>query len=636
MKLIHTRLPRRAAALLTGLFVLAGSGFISAHAPASSAAAAQADLAPTNQGILTIVAPEGGTLQEAYTAYRIGSWKTAAATKLSGSGSSDDSSSQTVTAEPSSGIAIHDLDVAAAGGAALAAAKTAIAGWNAAHGDASIPTSETGMDAIGQIARLNPADPMGQEQIAGLAQRLAKLSGALTKAGTLSAGTASATLQATPGWYLIVGQKKDSLPILLGTADARAPQDTWLAPRGNASPADRIWQRLGVMYAKNPGTSGDDTDVHPQKRTRSASGEWVQSAAIRHGDSTAYQLRLTLPTGQNGAATRGWITDTMRNIALKPGCEKVYVHHGTRADADGWEDESALSADGWDDVTKSVPIAENGKRIAITSLDSNHDTTTVTAPASGFVLDLTALLADQQNWGRRVAVYVTGTPTDDQGEDSAIQSFTASFGWSHEPGTPPQTTTTHDVRTVNKSYPLELVKTDLSDPMLRLQGAQFVLSYDHGNGSSSGNASAKAMSWQRLRADGTWTDSSRADATAFTTDKNGRVTIPGLGAGRYKLSEIAAPRDYCGSSLALPSFDIDVTDDGTMTMHETTGKDRLLVAQDAGSAEGTGASLTVANIRTLAQLPQTGTTAMLALLSGTAILFAVALLLLALSRKHSR
>lgn len=596
------RLSKKLTAGLAAMAALLGGLGIASLANASQ---------PAN-GTLTIQAPEGGDLRGTYNVYQLGTYRDI--TLKHSSPSAAESGVQTRTDAPSTGVVYEDLTITASDAAASQAVRAAITQWNNAHSSERIGLDETGFDPVGEIAKLDPYDATGREQIAGVARNLQDARTSLTRTATITGTGASQRVSVPAGWYLITKSDASGLPILLGTADPSAPLDTWLGPSTRYTKTKGVYEKLGVMLTKDPGTPGNPNgDIHPAKKTLSASGQWVKDAAIRLGDSTQYQLKLTLPTGQNGAATRIWVTDTMSNITLKHGSLKAYVNHAGAAGVNKWVDPDKLPS-GWKDVTSSVKVAEDGAPITVTGLDKNADTSNLTAPASGFIADLTTLLKDQSNWGKQVTMYVTGTPHDDQGDKQAVQSFVVSTDWSHDPGKPDTPSVTPPVKTLNKSYPLKVVKTDLDDTGLRLAGAAFVLSYNQGS-----NHSDK---WQKLN-NNVWSDvASQDDATVFTTGADGTVTIPGLGAGTYTLKETHAPQHYSSAAVALPTFKITVADNGVMSMSETTGKTRLLSAQEPGAADGSGSSITVANIHNLTQLPQTGTAPMLMLTVGVFVVLA--------------
>ena len=109
-------------------------------------------------------------------------------------------------------------------------------------------------------------------------------------------------------------------------------------------------------------------------------------------------------------------------------------------------------------------------------------------------------------------------------------------------------TTTHKV--TDYTYKLAIAKVDSAEPTKKLQGAEFTI---QATGADEGTST------KYVQSDGTLGDT----AYVFKTDVNGEISVKGLDAGTYTVSETMAPAGY--NTVAPFTFTIDPTwnDDAT-------------------------------------------------------------------------
>lgn len=147
------------------------------------------------------------------------------------------------------------------------------------------------------------------------------------------------------------------------------------------------------------------------------------------------------------------------------------------------------------------------------------------------------------------------------------------------------TVDTQDTATVS-AYDLNVRKTNW-DGKTMLAGAGFKI-HDENTGK-----------WMK-QTGGSWTYvDSQTDATEFLTGGNGQVNIAGLGAGDYRMVESKVPDNM--TSLVTADFKFHITDAGVVSTGDDANK--LISGQPTSDNEYT---ITVRNIDSLTELPQTG------------------------------
>lgn len=147
------------------------------------------------------------------------------------------------------------------------------------------------------------------------------------------------------------------------------------------------------------------------------------------------------------------------------------------------------------------------------------------------------------------------------------------------------TVDTNDTATVS-AYDLNVRKTNW-DGKTMLAGAGFKIHDENTN------------KWMK-QTGGSWTYvDSQKDATEFLTGGNGQVNIAGLGAGDYRMVESKVPDNM--TSLVTADFKFHITDAGVVSTGDDANK--LISGQPTADNEYT---ITVKNIDSLTELPQTG------------------------------
>ena len=147
------------------------------------------------------------------------------------------------------------------------------------------------------------------------------------------------------------------------------------------------------------------------------------------------------------------------------------------------------------------------------------------------------------------------------------------------------TVDTNDIATVS-AYDLNVRKTNW-DGKTTLAGAGFKIHDENTN------------KWMK-QTGGSWTYvDSQKDATEFLTGDNGQVNIAGLGAGDYRMVESKVPDNM--TSLVTADFKFHITDAGVVSTGDDANK--LISGQPTADNEYT---ITVRNIDSLTELPQTG------------------------------
>lgn len=158
----------------------------------------------------------------------------------------------------------------------------------------------------------------------------------------------------------------------------------------------------------------------------------------------------------------------------------------------------------------------------------------------------------------------------------------------------------NDTATVS-AYDLNVRKTNW-DGKAMLAGAGFKIHDENTN------------KWMKQTGDNwTYVDSQK-DATEFLTGDNGQVNIAGLGAGDYRMVESKVPDNM--TSLVTADFKFHITDAGVVSTSDDANK--LVSGQPAADNEYT---ITVKNIDSLTELPQTGG------LTGNAMIGVIALMM---------
>lgn len=138
-------------------------------------------------------------------------------------------------------------------------------------------------------------------------------------------------------------------------------------------------------------------------------------------------------------------------------------------------------------------------------------------------------------------------------------------------------TTTHKV--TDYTYKLAIAKVDSAEPTKKLQGAEFTI---QATGADEGTST------KYVQSDGTLGDT----AYVFKTDVNGEISVKGLDAGTYTVSETTAPAGY--NTVADFTFTIDPTwNDDATALKEVTVSDNSKSVDSSFSTTSKQVELTV-------------------------------------------
>lgn len=138
-------------------------------------------------------------------------------------------------------------------------------------------------------------------------------------------------------------------------------------------------------------------------------------------------------------------------------------------------------------------------------------------------------------------------------------------------------TTTHKV--TDYTYKLAIAKVDSTEPTKKLQGAEFTI---QATGADEGTST------KYVQSDGTLGDT----AYVFKTDVNGEISVKGLDAGIYTVSETTAPAGY--NTVADFTFTIDPTwNDDATALKEVTVSDNSESVDSSFSTTSKQVELTV-------------------------------------------
>ena len=138
-------------------------------------------------------------------------------------------------------------------------------------------------------------------------------------------------------------------------------------------------------------------------------------------------------------------------------------------------------------------------------------------------------------------------------------------------------TTTHKV--TDYTYKLAIAKVDSTEPTKKLQGAEFTI---QATGADEGTST------KYVQSDGTLGDT----AYVFKTDVNGEISVKGLDAGTYTVSETTAPAGY--NTVAPFTFTIDPTwNDDATALKEVTVSDNSESVDSSFSTTSKQVELTV-------------------------------------------
>lgn len=411
-----------------------------------------------------------------------------------------------------------------------------------------------GFDAAGAIASLS--DYGDALQVRAAAKALAESSRRPAAVATVQGSGSQAVIDVEEGYYLVVDS--EGAPMLIGTTiQGMNLKDT----------------ALGAATIKSKSLTVD-------KKIGADAGSLKDDGSHTVGSTVTQTITTSVPNSRLGGALAWKITDTPTGMAYVKGSLAAALQDGT-------------------DVTSLLKVYDTagakvtGDATLVDALGQRTDPD-LTVPEGGFVIDAKPLM--QTHPDRQVTITYQAKITGHDAENTARITTVFADG--------ADTTPVEDEdESTNSDHGFQLDKTSLDDKSLKVNGAGFKikdqdlnkwLSYDHATGQWS-EAKDQAVATEFLTGDTTH------DGTIDSKDetaKAGRLEFAGLGAGEYLIQETTAPEGYSSYPIAMPSLTVTITEQGDVTFK---GKDLPALTVDDG--DGT---VTVANIASLTELPQTG------------------------------
>ena len=431
-------------------------------------------------------------------------------------------------------------------------AKDAIGDYNqSADDDIEIPL---GYDEAGAIAAL--ADKGTALQIRGAAKALAESSRLPAAVKSVQGSGSRTVIDVEEGYYLVVDS--EGAPMLIGTKiNGMDLKDT----------------TLGVTTIKSKSLTVD-------KKIGADEGSLKDDGSYTVGSTVTQTITTSVPNSKLGGALAWKITDTPTGLAYVKGSLTAKLKDGTNVTG-------LLKV--YDTAGANVP----GDQTLVDALGKRTDPD-LTVPKDGFVIDAKQLM--QTHPDKQVTITYQAKVTGHDASNTAKITTVFADG--------ADTTPVEDEdESTNSDYGFDLDKTSFDDPSLKVNGAGFKikdqdlnkwLSYDHATGMWS-EAADQAAATEFLTGD--TNHDSKVDSTDDTA-KAGRLEFAGLGAGEYLIQETTAPEGFSSYGIAMPSLTVTITEDGQITFN---GKDLPALTTDDGDG-----SVTVANIASLTDLPQTG------------------------------
>lgn len=330
-----------------------------------------------------------------------------------------------------------------------------------------------------------------------------------------------------------------------------------------------IQDATNMNGAKLGSTQIKSSTITPDKQVQNNEGQWVDESSAYNGQTKSFRVTFTIP---NALATDTIVlNDTMTGM--------------------GYVDGSFNAKVGDTDVTSmfSKPAKQT--------------------EGSGFTATGSHELMEQHQ-GEQLTVTYKAKVTDAAATKDA--GNTVSVKQNFNTGITPPTGNPPEDKTVVHTYDLNLKKVAAGDTTKALAGAKFTV-YS-ANAKAYGRYNDTTHQW-------TFEDQNASAANEFTTDSKGVINFHRLGAGQYTVAETQVPDGYF--STIKPSFTLTVTDAGKITV---AGKAQPGLTDKIDGADGktTVQTVTVKNVNSLTQLPQTGAETM-----GILIFGAMAIILLA-------
>lgn len=299
------------------------------------------------------------------------------------------------------------------------------------------------------------------------------------------------------------------------------------------------------------------TTARIDKQIQAADGTWKDTASVTAGQTANYRAIITLPNKLSYKSIT--LTDTGQGVAYTSGSLKATISEG----ADKGRDVTGLLG---------TPTEKDG----------------------GFTLTSSDELI-QRYGNQQVTITYTATITDVAKAKQALN--TVNYKFNPHPGDPtdPPTPGTDEVPVDTYDFDLKKISAaSTGQQQITVQGAGFKIQ---------NKTTGKWLSWHADTK--TWSETDdETQASEQTTGADGVINYDGLGAGDYLIKETTVPAGYI--QAIKPSLNVTITDEGKITI---TGADQAGLTTpltDADLKADTDPAVTVKNLDSLTQLPQTG------------------------------
>ena len=348
-------------------------------------------------------------------------------------------------------------------------------------------------------------------------------------------------------------------------------------------------QTLGTVEVKNEKPTVTKTLVSPKP----------DQPFVGVGDDVHWQLGGSVPNTTGYSSYTYTFNDTLSEGLTYSGNDKLTVTVGTGDDA---------------------KTLKQGTDYTVTSKNNEDGSTTIT-------IDLSPSITSQTP-GAPITVDYHSTVNTDVDVIDDILNNSADLTYSDQPGDSTHHETTPKTEKHLFTYGFNVLKQDKSTGAA-LPGAQFSV--------KSGDTTLKFTS----KGDGSYVLDNANGSETLTTGSKGDLSLGGLNAGTYQVTETKAPTGYEGT--VLPSFTVTITGkDGANADTSTQLADGAPTYAFTGdtwnlsSFDGTTATVTVNNVTSLAQLPLTGGAGIVLFVAIAAVFGSVGGLILVKARRASR
>lgn len=392
----------------------------------------------------------------------------------------------------------------------------------------------------------------------------------------------------------------------------------------DGEPTGSVQGKLREAAKQLAATAGTDGETLPVTKTATGTGTTMTVADLPNGlylivDSAGSPMIVGTPIQGSktlNGVTLGALTVKSKTVAIDKKVSHDRKDKTTLIDSKAGNGESSASWNVGDtvDFQYEFTIGNKQNTVKMVVADTMSGLTLSGDPVfkvgqtavnptvvktNGFIATFDQNLVKQYE-NRKVTVSYKATVTNASRAKQA--SNTVALASTQYDGTAQAAATVdaNDTATVS-AYDLNVKKTNW-DGKAMLAGAGFKIHDENTN------------KWMK-QTGGSWTYvDQQKDATQFLTGDNGQVNIAGLGAGDYRMVESKVPDNM--TSLVTADFKFHITDAGVVSTSDDANK--LVSGQPTADNEYT---ITVRNIDSLTELPQTGG------LAGNAMIGMIALMM---------